>query len=52
MLLYCLSDLILCYLRVIFVGHEGDESKTPAWAKDGSFMVFRIYEQLVPEFYQ
>ncbi|CAI7636533.1 unnamed protein product [Penicillium crustosum] len=36
---------------VIFVGHEGDESKTPAWAKDGSFMVFRIYEQLVPEFY-
>ncbi|CAI7600799.1 unnamed protein product [Penicillium palitans] len=36
---------------VIFVGHEGDESKTPKWAKDGSFMVFRIYEQLVPEFY-
>lgn len=36
---------------VIFVGHEGDESKHPKWAKDGSFMVFRIYEQLVPEFY-
>ncbi|KAJ5920244.1 hypothetical protein N7516_011102 [Penicillium verrucosum] len=36
---------------VIFVGHEGDEQKTPKWAKDGSFMVFRIYEQLVPEFY-
>ncbi|KUM57964.1 hypothetical protein ACN42_g9209 [Penicillium freii] len=39
---------------VIFVGHEGDENKnkSPEWAKDGSFMVFRIYEQLVPEFYQ
>ncbi|CAG8256391.1 unnamed protein product [Penicillium nalgiovense] len=37
---------------VIFVGSEGDESKHPKWAKDGSFMVFRIYEQLVPEFYQ
>lgn len=38
---------------VIFVGHEGDENKnkSPEWAKDGSFMVFRIYEQLVPEFY-
>ncbi|KAJ5238116.1 hypothetical protein N7489_008207 [Penicillium chrysogenum] len=36
---------------VIFVGSEGDESKNPEWAKDGSFMVFRIYEQLVPEFY-
>ncbi|CAG8119095.1 unnamed protein product [Penicillium nalgiovense] len=23
----------------------------PEWAKDGSFMVFRIYQQLVPEFY-
>ncbi|KAJ5640261.1 uncharacterized protein N7484_008123 [Penicillium longicatenatum] len=36
---------------VIFAGHEGDESKHPEWAKDGSVMVFRIYEQLVPEFY-
>lgn len=39
-------------ISVFIVGHEGDESKTPKWAKDGSFMVFRIYEQLVPEFYQ
>ncbi|KAJ5634943.1 uncharacterized protein N7484_008256 [Penicillium longicatenatum] len=37
---------------IIFVGNEGDDSKHPAWAKDGSFMVFRIYEQLVPEFYR
>ncbi|CAI7648802.1 unnamed protein product [Penicillium glandicola] len=36
---------------IILVGHEGDESNNPEWAKDGSFMVFRIYEQLVPEFY-
>ncbi|CAG7969545.1 unnamed protein product [Penicillium olsonii] len=36
---------------VIIVGGEGDESDHPEWAKDGSFMVFRIYEQLVPEFY-
>ncbi|KAJ5787332.1 hypothetical protein N7457_002322 [Penicillium paradoxum] len=36
---------------IIIVGNEGDESNHPEWAKDGSFMVFRIYEQLVPEFY-
>ncbi|CAG8316265.1 unnamed protein product [Penicillium salamii] len=36
---------------IIIVGGEGDESNHPDWAKDGSFMVFRIYEQLVPEFY-
>ncbi|KAJ5672381.1 hypothetical protein N7507_001508 [Penicillium longicatenatum] len=36
---------------VFLIGHEGDKSETPKWAKDGSFMVFRIYEQLVPEFF-
>lgn len=36
---------------IIIVGNERDGSKHPEWAKDGSFMVFRIYEQLVPEFY-
>ncbi|CAG8034655.1 unnamed protein product [Penicillium nalgiovense] len=35
---------------VIIIGNEGDKSM-PEWAKDGSFMVFRIYQQLVPEFY-
>ncbi|KAJ6155242.1 hypothetical protein N7470_005808 [Penicillium chermesinum] len=33
-----------------FVGGEGDFFKSPAWAKDGSFMVFRRLRQLVPEF--
>nr|UPX44799.1 dye-decolorizing heme-containing peroxidase [Penicillium camemberti] len=34
----------------ILVGGDQDTSTTPAWAKDGSFMVYRIYEQRVPEF--
>ncbi|CAI7625654.1 unnamed protein product [Penicillium glandicola] len=34
----------------ILVGGEGDESNHPAWAKEGSFMVFRTYEQRTPEF--
>lgn len=37
-------------LSVILVGNKGDEGGHPAWAKDGSFMVFRTYEQKVPEF--
>lgn len=35
---------------VILVGGDQDTSTTPEWAKDGSFMVFRTYEQRVPEF--
>ncbi|KAJ7247533.1 fungal peroxidase [Mycena rebaudengoi] len=36
----------------ILVGEEGDQLKRsrPAWAKDGSFLVFRQLKQLVPEF--
>jgi len=39
---------------VILTGHEGDSdrSKRPLWAFEGSFMVFRQLEQLVPEFHQ
>lgn len=32
------------------LGEVGDLSPRPAWAKDGSFLVFRQMEQLVPEF--
>ncbi|KAF4124285.1 Dyp-type peroxidase family [Geosmithia morbida] len=35
---------------LIFVGHEGDRMGQPKWAKDGSFMVIRDLQQLVPEF--
>ncbi|KAJ5143325.1 Dyp-type peroxidase [Penicillium bovifimosum] len=35
---------------VILVGGDEDDGSHPAWAKDGSFMVFRTYEQKVPEF--
>jgi Dyp-type peroxidase family len=37
---------------VILVGETGDTSASarPAWAKDGSFLVFRQLKQLVPEF--
>jgi hypothetical protein len=36
----------------IVVGHEGDEqaAERPAWAVDGSFLVFRHLFQIVPEF--
>ncbi|KAJ7723416.1 fungal peroxidase [Mycena metata] len=36
----------------ILVGEEGDSflSSRPAWAKDGSFLVFRQLKQIVPEF--
>jgi deferrochelatase/peroxidase EfeB len=35
----------------ILVGQPDDTSVTrPAWAKDGSFLVFRQLKQLVPEF--
>lgn len=42
------SDEIIS--STILVGGDQDTSTTPAWAKDGSFMVYRIYEQRVPEF--
>lgn len=32
------------------LGEDGDSVTRPAWAKDGSFLVFRQMEQLVPEF--
>jgi hypothetical protein len=37
---------------VIVMGYEGDadKDKRPAWAKDGSFLVTRILDNLVPEF--
>jgi deferrochelatase/peroxidase EfeB len=34
----------------ILVGLPGDNVTRPAWAKDGSFLVFRQLKQLVPEF--
>ncbi|KAJ7098345.1 fungal peroxidase [Mycena epipterygia] len=34
----------------ILVGETGDSVTRPAWAKDGSFLVFRQLKQLVPEF--
>ncbi|KAF7369765.1 DyP-type peroxidase [Mycena venus] len=34
----------------ILVGETGDSGSRPAWAKDGSFLVFRQLKQLVPEF--
>ncbi|ESZ93323.1 Dyp-type peroxidase [Sclerotinia borealis F-4128] len=35
---------------LIFAKHEGDDMKQPDWAEDGSFLVFRDLQQLVPEF--
>ncbi|KAJ9489213.1 hypothetical protein VN97_g4065 [Penicillium thymicola] len=35
---------------LIVCGYEGDPMGQPAWAKDGSFLVFRDLQQLVPEF--
>ncbi|KAJ9265456.1 hypothetical protein DTO271D3_3197 [Paecilomyces variotii] len=35
---------------MILCGHDGDKMGQPAWARDGSFMVFRDLQQLVPEF--
>ncbi|OQE14675.1 hypothetical protein PENFLA_c036G07781 [Penicillium flavigenum] len=35
---------------MIFCGHDGDRMNQPSWAKDGSFLVFRDLQQLVPEF--
>lgn len=32
------------------LGEDGDSVTRPSWAKDGSFLVFRQMEQLVPEF--
>ncbi|PKY01211.1 hypothetical protein P168DRAFT_312989 [Aspergillus campestris IBT 28561] len=34
---------------IMIVGAEADTANHPAWAKDGSFMVFRRSKQLVPE---
>ncbi|KAF7348498.1 DyP-type peroxidase [Mycena venus] len=34
----------------ILLGEDGDDVSRPAWAKDGSFLVFRQLKQLVPEF--
>lgn len=35
---------------MILCGHDGDKMGQPQWARDGSFMVFRDLQQLVPEF--
>ncbi len=34
----------------ILLAEDGDSTTRPSWAKDGSFLVFRQMEQLVPEF--
>ncbi|KAK0199615.1 fungal peroxidase [Desarmillaria ectypa] len=34
----------------ILLAEDGDFTPRPSWAKDGSFLVFRQMEQLVPEF--
>ncbi|KAJ7201687.1 hypothetical protein GGX14DRAFT_464677 [Mycena pura] len=34
----------------LLLGETGDTVTRPAWAKDGSFLVFRQLKQLVPEF--
>lgn len=41
-------------MGVIVMGYDGDEDKDkrPAWAKDGSFLVTRKLNNLVPEFNQ
>lgn len=44
-----------CKPGYIFLGHKGDPNlrrptKPPAWAKEGSFFVFRQLDQKVPEF--
>ncbi|PYI17504.1 Dyp-type peroxidase [Aspergillus violaceofuscus CBS 115571] len=41
-----------CPPGYIFLGFEGDPNKKrgPAWAKEGSFLVFRQLDQKVPEF--
>ncbi|CAG7920664.1 unnamed protein product [Penicillium olsonii] len=35
---------------MIVCGYDGDDMQQPAWAKDGSFLVFRDLQQQVPEF--
>jgi hypothetical protein len=35
---------------IILLGEPGDTMSRPSWAKDGSFLVFRQLQQLVPEF--
>ncbi|CAG8135343.1 unnamed protein product [Penicillium salamii] len=35
---------------MIVCGYEGDDMRQPSWVKDGSFLVFRDLQQLVPEF--
>lgn len=46
--------LILLMSGILLVGADGDPFKNcrPAWAVNGSFMVFRQLNQLVPEFKQ
>jgi deferrochelatase/peroxidase EfeB len=36
--------------RFIITGQDGDDMNQPEWAVDGSFLVFRDLQQLVPEF--
>lgn len=36
--------------RLIFARHDGDDMNQPEWAEDGSFLVIRDLQQLVPEF--
>jgi hypothetical protein len=36
--------------RLIFAKHDGDHMNQPDWAEDGSFLVIRELQQLVPEF--
>lgn len=34
----------------ILLGHEGDNTGSPEWAHDGSYLVFREIEERVMEF--
>lgn len=47
-----LTDMLIAgvYFRLILCRHEGDKMNQPKWAADGSFLVFRDLQQLVPEF--
>lgn len=42
-LTFAIGSLILC-------GHQGDPMNQPKWAQDGSFLVVRDLQQMVPEF--
>jgi hypothetical protein len=48
--LIVLANVVYSEYRLIFSKHDGDDMGQPDWAEDGSFLVFRDLQQLVPEF--